>query len=118
MDNSPEKKNTENKLVPFVLTFSSDDGKHFPILNSSRSVKMRSALITLQPGENVGSHNTENYEELLVILDGIGEVQAEGLGKHEVRKDSVVYIPSNNQHDVTNMGSTPLRYIYIVSQTS
>lgn len=117
MDASQEVKNNEKKLVPFVLPLSADGIKHFPILDSSRSVKMRSALITLLPGENVGSHNTENYEEMLVILDGIGEVQAEGLGRHEVRKNTVVYIPFNNQHNVANIGSIPLRYIYIVTQT-
>jgi len=77
---------------------------------------MRSALITLQPGENVGSHNTGKNEELLVILDGIGEVQAEGLGRQLIGKESVIHIPAGNEHDVTNVGSTPLRYVYVLSK--
>jgi mannose-6-phosphate isomerase-like protein (cupin superfamily) len=103
-------------MVPFVLSLSLDGIKHFPILDSSRGVGMRSALVTLQPGENVGSHNTGGCEELLVFLDGIGEVQAQGFGKQRVSRESVVYIPAANQHDVSNVGSTPLRYVYIVSQ--
>lgn len=116
MNATLEVQSTGNSVVPFVLSLSSNGVKHFPILDSSRSVRMRSALITLQPGENVGSHNTGKHEELLVILDGIGEVQAEGLGRQQVGKESVVYIPAGNEHDVTNVGSTPLRYIYVVSQ--
>lgn len=115
MKETCEKQRTQKNIVPFVLPISSDGVRHFPILDSSRSVAMRSALITLQPGERVGTHNTENYEELLVILEGNGEVQAEGLGKELVVKESVVYIPPGNQHDVINIGSSLLRYIYIVS---
>jgi mannose-6-phosphate isomerase-like protein (cupin superfamily) len=103
-------------MVPFVLSLSTDGTTHFPILDSSRDAGMRSALVTLQPGENVGSHNTGGCEELLVFLDGIGEVQAQGFGKLRVGKESVVYIPPAMQHDVSNVGSTPLRYVYVVSK--
>ena len=116
MKTTLEEPRTGNSTVPFVLSLSTDGIRHFPILDSSPGVGMRSALVTLQPGENVGSHNTGEHEELLVILDGVGEVQAQGFGKQRVSKESVVYIPAGNQHDVSNVGSTPLRYVYIVSQ--
>lgn len=116
MKTIPEEPKNATNTVPFVLSLPNDSIKHFPILDSSRSVTMRSALVTLQPGENIGSHNTGEHEELLVILEGIGEVEAQGVGKQRVSEQSVVYIPADNQHNVSNVGSAPLRYIYIVSQ--
>lgn len=116
MNETLKEQSPGKNVAPFVLSLPNDKIKHFPILNSTQSLRMKSALITLQPGENVGSHNTGKHEELLVILDGIGEVQAEGLGRQKIVKESVVYITAGNEHNVTNVGSAPLRYIYIVSQ--
>jgi mannose-6-phosphate isomerase-like protein (cupin superfamily) len=113
---SEETKNYATNVVPFVLLLPNDGIRYFPILDSSRSVQMGSALVTLQPGENVGSHNTGMHEELLVILEGIGEVEAQGVEKQRVSEQSVVYISPSNQHNVSNVGSTPLRYIYVVSK--
>ena len=87
------------------------------ILDSTKSVRMRSGFVTLRPGENVGSHNTGQHEELLVILDGSGEVEAQDLGRKSIEKGMVVYIPPNNQHNVYCAGSSPLEYIYIVAPT-
>jgi mannose-6-phosphate isomerase-like protein (cupin superfamily) len=113
---SEEINNYSTNTVPFVLFLPKDGIKHFAILDSSRSIQMRSALVTLQPGENVGSHNTGMHEELLVILEGVGEIEAQGVGKQRVSEQSVVYISPSNQHNVSNVGSTPLRYIYVVSR--
>lgn len=113
---SKEPKIYSASTVPFVLSLPNDSIKHFSILDSSRSVQMRSALVTLQPGENIGSHNTGKNEELLVILEGVGEVEAHGLGKQRVSGQSVVYISPDNQHNVSNVGTVPLRYLYIVSK--
>ncbi len=77
---------------------------------------MRTGFVTLQPGENVASHNTGQHEELLVILDGKGEIEAQGLGRKSVEKGMVVYVPPNNQHNVYCTGSSPFEYIYIVTQ--
>jgi quercetin dioxygenase-like cupin family protein len=78
---------------------------------------MRSGFVTLQPGENVGSHNTGQHEELLVVLEGKGEVEAQGLGKKTIERGMVVYVPPNNQHNVYCMGTSPLKYVYVVSST-
>jgi mannose-6-phosphate isomerase-like protein (cupin superfamily) len=102
--------------VPFSLSLPNDGIRHFPILDSSKSIQMSSALVTLQPGENIGSHNTGMNEELLIILEGIGEVEAQGVEKQHVSDQSVIYISPGNKHNVRNVGSTPLRYIYVVSK--
>lgn len=109
--------NQSKNLLPFVLTLSNDDIKHHEILKSPQSVKMRSGLVNLQPGQDVGSHTTGKHEELLVILDGIGEIETESLGRQRVHKGCVAYIPPATQHNVYNVDTHPLRYLYIVSRT-
>jgi mannose-6-phosphate isomerase-like protein (cupin superfamily) len=101
--------------VSFIRSLPKDDVKYHDILGSSESVSMRSGLVCLHSGENVGSHNTGNREELLVILDGTAEVEIEGLGRQNIPSDSVAYIPPRTQHNVFNVDIGPLRYLYIVA---
>ncbi len=110
-------KNFEKKYIPFILQLSqSGTDKVTSILDSTKSVQMRSGFVTLQPGEDVGSHNTGDHEELLVILNGRGEIKAQGIGTKDVEKGMAVYIPPNNQHNVYCTGSAPFQYIYIVAR--
>ena len=103
--------------TPFILRLPDRAAeKEMTILDSTKSVWMRSGLVILQPGESVGSHNTHDNEELLVILDGAGEIEAERLGKEKVTAGMVAYMPPHNQHNVHCTGTAPLKYIYIVSK--
>jgi quercetin dioxygenase-like cupin family protein len=101
--------------LSFIRSLPKDEVKYHEILGSSQSVSMRSGLVCLHSGENVGSHNTGKREELLVILDGTAEVEIEGLGRQNIHKGCVAYIPPNTQHNVFNVDTEPLRYLYIVS---
>jgi mannose-6-phosphate isomerase-like protein (cupin superfamily) len=80
------------------------------------SVTMRSGAVTLQPGISVGKHTTESYEELLVILEGSGAFILTDGTQLDMKLNTVLYCPPFTEHDVTNTGSTPLRYIYIVAK--
>ena len=105
-----------NIRVPFVLRLAqSGSDKVTAVLDSTKSVQMRSGFVTLQPGENVGSHNTGEHEELLIVLSGTGQVNAQGVGRENISKGMVAYMPPNNQHNVYCTGSSPLQYIYVVS---
>jgi len=104
-----------SNLAPFVLALPSDDTGHVEILGRTRGVAMRSGFVVLQPGQDVGVHSTEHCEELILVLCGHGEVEAEGLGRSEVGENHVAYIPPGTSHNVFNVGSEPLRYIYVVA---
>lgn len=104
------------KPLPFVISLPNDGNKYHEILKSTKSVRMQSGFINLQAGQNVGSHTTGNYEELLVILDGFGEIELDGHERQKIQKNCVAYIPPATEHNVFNLGNTPLRYIYIVSR--
>ena len=107
---------TSKGLVPFVLVLPDDNAKYHELLKPPRSVVMHSGVVTLRPDESVGSHTTGKHEELLVILDGIGEVELGGFGRKKVHGGCVAYVPPLTQHNVLNVGTQPLRYVFVVSR--
>jgi mannose-6-phosphate isomerase-like protein (cupin superfamily) len=61
-------------------------------------------------GGQVPWHNHEQ-EEVYFILDGEGEMCL-GEERRAVRGGQAVYVPSTVFHQLTNIGSTPMRLIY------
>jgi quercetin dioxygenase-like cupin family protein len=112
-----DKNDNPKKLpVPFVGIFPVPDSKYFQILNKEQSLKLHSGLVTLAPGESVGEHSTEYHEELIIVLSGTGYLEAEGIMRTEIGAGIFAYNPPNTKHNVTNTGSEPLRYIYVVTK--
>jgi mannose-6-phosphate isomerase-like protein (cupin superfamily) len=67
--------------------------------------------VTLEPnGGQVPWHNQEQ-EEIYLILEGEGEMCL-GEEKMNLSGGQTVYIPSRVFHQLTNVGSTPLRILY------
>jgi quercetin dioxygenase-like cupin family protein len=115
--NSSESNNNETNVVPFITKLPDDNTKYFPILNNKQNcLKLHSGMVCLQPGESVGEHSTEDHEELIVVLSGRGELEAEGIGRREIAAGQIAYNPTNTKHNLTNTSSEPLRYIYVVTK--
>ena len=67
--------------------------------------------VTLEPeGGQVPWHN-QQQEEIYFIVEGTGEMCLGG-ERTVVRGGQAVYIPPQVFHQLTNVGSTPLRMIY------
>jgi mannose-6-phosphate isomerase-like protein (cupin superfamily) len=81
------------------------------------SVLMRSGAVFLKPGQTVGKHNTEDNEELLIVLEGEGSLILSENRQQEMQVDTVQYIPPDTEHNVINTGSSILRYIYVTAKT-
>jgi quercetin dioxygenase-like cupin family protein len=79
------------------------------------TVTMRSGQVVLTPGESIGKHNTEAYEELLVVFEGEGEMQITGGPTLPLKAGSVAYCPPRTEHDVLNTGAGRMRYLYVVA---
>jgi quercetin dioxygenase-like cupin family protein len=77
---------------------------------------LRSGLVTLEPGTSVGLHNTGENEEMLVPLEGEGELRITGQPPIALRPGLVTYAPPHTEHDVVNTGQGRLRYIFIVAR--
>lgn len=68
--------------------------------------------VTLEPnGGQVPWHNQEQ-EEVYFIVEGTGEMCL-GEERRTVTTGQAVYIPSGVFHQLTNVGDTPLRMVYI-----
>ncbi len=81
------------------------------------SVFMKSGLVTLEPGEDVGLHSTGEREELLIILEGRGSFLVENGESIKMEAGGFLYCPPGTGHNVINDSNTDLRYIYVVSKT-
>ena len=79
------------------------------------TVTMHSGLVVLDPGKSVGKHNTKNYEEVLVILEGGGEMMITDGPTLQLKAGSIAYCPPRTEHDVICTGSARLKYVYIVA---
>jgi len=76
---------------------------------------MRSGSVKLRTGESVGWHSTAGYEETLTILQGSGVVKLAGQKDLALQEKTLVYIPPNTRHNVTNTGSEVLAYVWVVA---
>ncbi|RYG26765.1 cupin domain-containing protein [bacterium] len=69
-------------------------------------------FVTLDPnGGQVPWHNQEQ-EEIYFVVEGTGEMCL-GQERQTVATGQAVYIPSGMFHQLTNVGDTPLRMIYV-----
>lgn len=80
-----------------------------------QTLGMRSGRVCLEAGKACGRHSTKHHEELLVFLDGRGELQIGENDRFAVGAGKVAYIPPETFHDVKNTGSDLLTYIYCVA---
>jgi len=113
MRKEPER--TADTVQPRVIVLAEAGGRYQSLLQPPASVRLRSGCVVLNPGESVGEHSTEHHEELLVILEGQGEVWTESFPPMAIDAHHLAYVPPHSRHDVRNTGTAPLRYIYLVS---
>jgi quercetin dioxygenase-like cupin family protein len=85
--------------------------------DTSETHGMKSGCVILSPGESVGKHNTNENEELIVPLEGQGELLLEGMESLTIRPGEVLYNPPHTLHDVVNTGSQSLKYVFIVAKS-
>ena len=80
------------------------------------SATMRSGYVVLLPSQSVGRHSTEACEEMVVVLEGEGEMLLGDGSVLRLKPHVVIYCPPDTEHDVRNSGEGTLRYIYMVAR--
>lgn|SRR5690554_155233 len=65
-------------------------------------------LMTLQPGEEIGSEVHEGHDQFFRIEEGNGQVIIDD-NKYDVEDDDAIIVPAGARHNVINTGSEPLR---------
>ena len=104
---------------PCVLHFAvGADGRRSLIGGPGLAQGMRSGVVSLEPGHAVGRHSTAAREELIVVLEGSGELVVAGGDSLALEAGGGAYVPPEQEHDVVNTGTGPLRYVYVVAPVS
>jgi mannose-6-phosphate isomerase-like protein (cupin superfamily) len=83
---------------------------------SSKSYGLASGFVTLKSNESIGRHNTQNKEEVLIILQGQAQVSYAKHSRIKVKKNCFIYIPPNTEHNLKNIGKSILKYVYITAR--
>ena len=105
------------KLHPKIVALENRSNGILPILvGPPETVTMKSGYVVLDPGKSVGKHSTESHEEILIVLEGQGEMLFHDGSKLELKGNTALYCPPHTEHDVKNAGTRPLRYVYVVAK--
>ncbi|UCC71573.1 MAG: cupin domain-containing protein [Gemmatimonadota bacterium] len=100
-----------------LITLDLESGEYQRVLGGPPETHtMHSGLVTLAAGESVGEHSTEEYEELVVVLAGRGEMRVVDGPVMPLEVGRVAYCPPATTHNVFNTGSQPLQYLYLVAR--
>jgi quercetin dioxygenase-like cupin family protein len=101
-----------------VIPLGAADQPYVELLGGhSGAVSMESGAVSLAPGKTVGVHDTEDYEELVIPLEGRGELRVPGHPPIAIAPGVVAYAPPHTPHDVANVGDTVFRYVFVAATT-
>jgi quercetin dioxygenase-like cupin family protein len=68
----------------------------------------------ISPGESTTEHSHSTGEEFVFVLEGEGSIILDKK-KYEIKKDDLIYIKSNQSHQIVNEDKTLLKLIFGVS---
>jgi mannose-6-phosphate isomerase-like protein (cupin superfamily) len=109
----------EDQSAPQIRSIALEPGdqSYFLLLKGPPETKsFRSGLVTLAPGKSIGVHNSGVNEEMIVPLEGQGELRFSNHPPLLIKSGLITYAPAHTEHDVINTGSGPLRYIFITAK--
>jgi mannose-6-phosphate isomerase-like protein (cupin superfamily) len=107
----------QTRPQPCVVQLSDTTTHYQPILNGPpQTTSMESGLVILGPGKSGRQHSTKGYEEALVVISGMGEMIISGGPTLRLTANSVAYCPTKTEHNIRNIGTVPLKYVYVAAQ--
>jgi len=102
-----------------VIAFNPKLDAYQEIFDGGRdSVVFYSGVVTIAPGLSGELHSTEAYEEMIVVLEGEGQVKMTGQKNLDIKFGNIAFIPPDSQHQVINTGTKNLKYIYIAAKST
>ena len=87
--------------------------KNIQIVKPPQSKSMKSARVTLAPGEEVGEHVTHEREEIIIVIKGKATLVKDGK-KVALEEGQVYFIEEGVKHNVRNETKEELEYVYVV----
>ena len=79
---------------------------------------VHSGMVCLEPGKSIGNHSTNDGEEVIIVLNGEGEISFDDYETLKMAEGFLIYCPSYTEHDVKNSGNELLKYVFFVAKVS
>jgi quercetin dioxygenase-like cupin family protein len=103
------------KIKPLIIKLKGNAKFRRLLKGRPQTLGFRAGLVNLKRGHQIGEHTTSAKEELIVVLSGRAEISFSGYPALTAKVDSLVYIPAYTKHNVSNIGTGTLRYVYMVT---
>jgi quercetin dioxygenase-like cupin family protein len=100
---------------PFFVPFTEATDYQPGIEGPPRSRGMASGRVVVEPSAVGHRHSTERYEEVLVLLQGSGEIRMTGRPPLAIHAPGVAYVPPQTEHEVAASADGPLIYVYVAA---
>lgn len=97
-----------------VISYNINSAQYQELLSGKKdSVIFHSGFVTLTPKEAGDLHSTNAQEEMLVPLEGHGQLRVIGQYNLDLKPGVVAFVPPYTKHQVYNNGTKNFKYIYI-----
>ena len=93
-------------FIDNIEKLTTDNTDYRRVLYTGKHLQL--VLMTLQPGEEIGSEVHRTHDQFLRVEAGRGEVVIDG-AKHPLQDDDAVIVPAGARHNVINTGEGPLQ---------
>ena len=90
------------------LTEDNDDFRR--VLYTGKNIQL--VLMSLKPGEDIGSEVHADRDQFFRIEKGHGEMVIDGV-KQDVRSDFAMIVPAGARHNLTNTGNKSMKFYTI-----
>jgi len=101
--------------TPLVIKFTGKEKYQRLLSPEAQTNGLKSGLVNLKPGEEIGEHSTNEREEAIIILNGKAIIYYTDGNHFDAEADSIVYMPPNTRHNIKNVGEVILSYIFVVT---
>lgn len=112
MNNTEDSGATMNDYVEDILGKARNNSYFRLVLETGENMQV--VLMSLLPGEEIGSEVHMDNEQVLIAVEGRGEVILDG-EKNEFNKGDMVLVRAGREHNFINTGETELKIITVYS---
>ncbi len=103
---------------PMVVSFDPALAQYQELFDGANdSVVFYSGVVTLTPGQSGELHSTEIYEEIIIPLEGQGQLRITDHNALDVKYGTVGFVPPDTQHQMFNNGTGNFKYIYVAAKS-
>jgi mannose-6-phosphate isomerase-like protein (cupin superfamily) len=102
---------------PRIVSFNPDSNLYQSLFKGEKDhVVFYSGVVTLAPDSSAKLHNSEIYEEMIITLEGEGQLRVPKKGTFPVKFGKIAFVPPYTDHQMVNTGAKNLKYIYVATK--